>query len=295
MKRRIFVLAALLALFPTSARAQALFPSECFPIERLPAALRPRAEEVLLKLLDSEGLYTVIGGMKPMSGGFVSLSFSVEKPDTGKIEELRQILAALRCGESLRCDLLVFHAVNSGNRYAEAVVFSRPAVAMLTRTFESYFAPLGATPSTDPLELALTVEHLEGSPRNRGLGYLYGYPKSAVDFFVAGQEEYAQTKKITPRDFRQIPTFGRETGSFVYAVPKGAPETDEDRQLKSKSGTNSSGVQKAPRALYWPRQARCRRSSPRLVYQQQGRVCSRKCTILIFPCDLNHPLCRDSK
>ncbi|MCX6367490.1 MAG: hypothetical protein NTX57_12385 [Armatimonadetes bacterium] len=236
MRRRTFLLAALLALFPTSTRAQALFPSECFPIERLPAVLRPRAEEVLLKLLDSEGLYTVIGGMKPMSGGFVSLTFSAEKPDTAKLEELRQILATLCCGESLRCDLLVFHTVNSGKRYAEAVAFSRPAVSTLTRTYESYFAPLGATPSADPLEIALTVEHLEGASRNRGLGYLYGYPKSAVDFFVAGQEEYAVTKKITPRDFRQIPTFGRETGSFVYAVPKGAPETDEDRQLKAKAG-----------------------------------------------------------
>jgi hypothetical protein len=237
MKRFLALFAAFLlfiACAPT--KAQALFPSECFPIERLPAALRPRAEEVLLKLLDSEGLYTVIGGMKPMSGGFVSLSFSTEKPDTAKLDELRQVLGALHCGESLRCDLLVFHTVNSGKRYAEAVAFSRPAVSTLTRTYESYFAPLGATPSADPLEIALTVEHLEGASRNRGLGYLYGYPKSAVDFFVAGQEEYAVTKKITPRDFRQIPTFGRETGSFVYAVPKCAPETDEDRQLKAKAG-----------------------------------------------------------
>jgi hypothetical protein len=236
MRRRTFLLAALLALFPASAGAQALFPSECFPIERLPAALRPKAEEVLLKLLDSEGLYTVIGGMKPMSGGFVSLSFSTEKPDTAKLDELRQVLGALHCGPRLRCDLLVFHAVNSGKRYAEAVAFYRPAVSTLTRTYESYFAPLGATPHADPLEIALIVENLDGAPRNRGLGYLYGYPKPAVDFFVAGQEEYAVTKKITPRDFRQIPTFGRETGSFVYAVPKGAPETEEDRRLRAKAG-----------------------------------------------------------
>jgi hypothetical protein len=236
MRRRIFLLAALLSLTPLCARAQALFPSECFPVERLPAALRPKAEETLLKLLDSEGLYTVIGGMKPMSGGFVSLYFPVEKPDTAKLDELRQVLSVLHCGPSLRCDVLVFHTPSAGKRYAEAVVFYRPAVGQLTRTYESYFAPLGLTPLTDPLEVVLTVEHFEGAPRNRGLGYLYGYPKAAVDFFVAGQEEYALTKKITPRDFRQIPTFGRETGSFVYAVAKGAPETDEDRQLKAKAG-----------------------------------------------------------
>jgi len=234
--RRLFLLALWLTLTLAPVRAQALFPSECFPIERLPAALRPRAEEVLLKLLDSEGLYTVVGGMKPMSSGFVSLSFSTAKPDTGKLEELRQVLGALHCGPVLRCDLLVFHTENGGKRYGEAVVFYRPAVQALVRTYEGYFAPLGLTPSADPLELALTVEHLDGAERNRGLGYLYGYPKPAVEFFVAGQEAYAKTKQLTPRDFRQIPTFGRETGSFVYAVPKGASETDEDRQLKAKAG-----------------------------------------------------------
>lgn len=239
MKRRVFLLAALLLLaplLPAKAGAQALFPSECFPVERLPAALRPKAEEILLKLLDSEGLYTVVGGMKPMSSGFVSVYFAVDRPDTARLDELRQVLGALRCGPNLRCELLVFHTASDGKRYAEAVVFYRPAVAQLTRTYESYFAPLGLTPHTDPLEVALSVEHLDGAPRNRGLGYLYGYPKPAVDFFVAGQEEYARTKTITPRDFRQIPTFGRESGSFVYAVPKGTPETDEDRQLKARAG-----------------------------------------------------------
>lgn len=234
MKSLFALFALLLLLAPV--RAQGVWPSECFPIERLPAALRPKAEEVLLKLLDSEGLYTVIGGLKPMSSGFVSTYFAIEKTDTTRLEELRQILAVLRCGENLRCDLLTFHTVNSGKRYAEAVVFYRPAVDQMARSHAGFFAPLGLTPYTDPLAIALCVEHLEGASRNRGLGYLYGYPNAAVEFFVAGQEEYAVTKKITPRDFRQIPTFGRESGSFVYAVPKGAPETDEDRRLKSTAG-----------------------------------------------------------
>lgn len=243
MRRATFLL-VLLALTSGAVRAQGLFPSECFPIECLPAALRPRAEEVLLKLLDSEGLYTVVGGMKPMSSGFVSLYFSSEKPDTARLEELRQVLGVLHCGERLRCDLLVFHTPNGGKRFAEAVAFYRPAVEQLTRTYPEFFAPLGLTPSAAPLEFALTVENLDGANRNRGLGYLYGYPKPAVEFFVAGQEAYAKTKQITPRDFRQIPTFGRETGSFVYAVPKGAPETDEDRQLKAKAARILAEYQK---------------------------------------------------
>ena len=235
MRRLFLLLAALLLTLPPT-WGQALFPSECFPVERLPAALRPKAEEALLKLMDSEGLYTMVGGMKPMSSGFVSLYFSVDKPDTAKLDELRQVLSALRCGESLRCDLLTFHTPRDGKRYAEGAVFYRPAVSQMACTYADYFAPLGITSHADPLGTALIVEHLEGAPRNRGLGYLYGYPKSAVDFFVVGQEEYAITKKITPRDFRQIPTFGRESGSFVYAVPKDAPETEEDRQLKAKAG-----------------------------------------------------------
>lgn len=53
--------------------------SECFPFEKLSPEKRKTAEELLLKAIDSEALYTIVGGMKPMSNGFASAEFSVRE------------------------------------------------------------------------------------------------------------------------------------------------------------------------------------------------------------------------
>ena len=54
--------------------------SECFPFEKLTPEKRIKAEALLLKALDGEALYTIIGGLKPMSSGFHSLRLQVNLP-----------------------------------------------------------------------------------------------------------------------------------------------------------------------------------------------------------------------
>lgn len=245
--RRLFFLFALLFALGQPVRAQTeatttttitsrgVSSADCFPLERLPETLRGKAEATLLKLLDSEALYTIVGGMKPMSSGFVQLNFDTQKPDVARIEELRQIFSTFHCGDSIMANLLPFHIAQKNKRYAEGVVFHRPAVRAMVAKYADFFAPYGVTASTPPMDIVLIVEHDSTTARNRGLGYLYGYPKRAVDFFVEAQDEMGKTKKLVPRDFFQIPTFGRETGSFVYALPKGAKVEVEDEALKSKA------------------------------------------------------------
>ncbi|MGC4044748.1 MAG: hypothetical protein QM758_13225 [Armatimonas sp.] len=237
IRRVILLVLALFALTPL-VRAQGVWASDCFPIEKLPTELRSEAEQTLWKLLDSEALYTVVGGLKPMSGGFVSLYLSVEEPDRARLEALSKILSALRCGDEVECALMPFATVREGKRYAEAVVFRRSAMTRMLTTYPELFAPYGFAPATasQPLAVALSIEHDLTSARNRGLGYLYGYPKSAVDFFVTSQDEYMKTKVITPRDFFQIPTVKSDTGTFVYAIPKGRSPSAEDLKLKERAG-----------------------------------------------------------
>jgi hypothetical protein len=54
--------------------------AECFPFEKLSPEKRKKAEEILLKALDSEALYTIVGGLKPMSSGFASYQFTIREP-----------------------------------------------------------------------------------------------------------------------------------------------------------------------------------------------------------------------
>ncbi len=237
----------LLLLLPRSGAAQVLSvftPSrsvpraECFPVERLPADLRPLAEEMLLAMLDSEALYTLVGGLKPMSSGYVSFRIDTKKPDLLKLERTRQVLAtAVRCGDAFVADVLVFRRGGpDGTRYAEGVVIYRPGYQRMVTHYQDFWAPFAVTPSTDPM-LALTLlENDETTARNRALGYLYGYPKPAVDFFVSAADSQTDPKKIVPRDFRNIPTFSNPTNQFVYAVPQGAAVTDEDVRLRTEAG-----------------------------------------------------------
>lgn len=65
-----------------SLNAQSVSRTECFPFERMPADQRKRAEELLLKTLDGEALYTIVGNIKPMSSGFQNFQLTVRLPRT---------------------------------------------------------------------------------------------------------------------------------------------------------------------------------------------------------------------
>src|ERR671912_252443 len=81
--------------------------AECFPIERVETALRAKAEALLLETLDSPALYTVIGGLKPMTSSFLlslsgnqtigALTYRKSELEPGgsvldKIDELRRTM-----------------------------------------------------------------------------------------------------------------------------------------------------------------------------------------------------------
>lgn len=225
-----------------SAPAQKAPASECFPFERLPEALRPKAEAMLLQALDGEALYTIAGGLKPMSSGFVSSSFKVGAPDLADAEATRQVLSAWTCGGEIAAGLHHFAAVYQGARSMEAVVFHRPALRDLLVRHASYFSPFGLSPSSDPMEVVMTVEYAGATPRLRGYGYLFGYPDYAVDFFAQASEtqrlEEEKTGKgtLVPRDFFSLSTVRGER-RFVYAVPKGHEPNDADRALKAAADT----------------------------------------------------------
>jgi hypothetical protein len=76
------------------------------------------------------------------------------------------------------------------------------------------------------------IDRAEQSVRWRAFGLVFGYPEYAVEFFVDAGKSEKKTGKFVERGFLAIPTVASDTGRFVYAVPKGHVERDEDRQLK---------------------------------------------------------------
>ncbi len=233
------VLAAASTMVVAGAEQTPRWPAaECFPFERLEPALRTEAETLLLRALDGEALYTIAGGLKPMSSGFVSASIAVGAPDLSVVETSRRVLSHFTCGGELAAGLHHFAQVYEGRRAMEAVVFHRPALQALLTRQAALFAPFGLSPSADPMEVVMAVEYAAPATRLRGYGYLFGYPEYAVDFFVQASETQREQEaregkgELVPRDFLSLPTFRGER-RFVYAVPKGHTPNTADAALRT--------------------------------------------------------------
>jgi len=231
---------------PTTGDARA--DAGCFDVSALDPGLQRLADGVLLEASDGEALYTLAGGLKPLSSG---RSFAYEiapvlnRAAVDSLEQLRRVTLALSCGD-IGAFVHVFTATSvsatgSTRRAAEVVVYHRTSVARAVARHPDFFATLGVTPSTDVRTVLAAVENAPRADRWRGYGLLYGYPDRAVDFFVRAGIEGDSTKQIVPRDFFRIETFRKfpdtrdgppVLSSFVYAVPKGATTDEADVALR---------------------------------------------------------------
>jgi hypothetical protein len=216
---------------------------QCFPLEELPEGLRKKAEEALLLALDTEALFTIVGGLKPMSSGFLSVDFAADKPEPAAVTEVRQMLAALRCGDGISADLQVFNAVFDGKKSAEGMFFRRPRFDAVVSE-RPVFGEIGVKDWTKPMEVVDAVDKDPTTRRFRAYGYLFGYPDHAVDFFVQAEEEEASTGKFVQRDFFHMPTFAKLTGGYTYAVPKGYKPVEVDLDLRARAADVLASYQK---------------------------------------------------
>lgn len=193
------------------------------------------SEQLLLRALDNEGLYTLAGGLKAMSSLPRIFSFEVRDPDLSEIERTRQALQAWRCHGEVRAAVHHFHKVHQGKRQAGIVVFHVPRLAEVIAAKPGFFGPFGLTPAADPLEVLTTIEMEEQPVRLRGQGYLFSYPDYAVDWFVDADAHQRATGEFVKRKFISLPTYAREERGVVWAVPVDHAEREEDRAFRARA------------------------------------------------------------
>ncbi|TVS07529.1 MAG: hypothetical protein EA423_03955 [Phycisphaerales bacterium] len=190
-------------------------------------------DELVLRMLDREALYTVAGGLKPMSSGFWSHRLSTEEPDLEPLARTRALLELIEDGE-IAAGVMVFAAEWDSKRSAEAFVVHRASMRRMLNEQRAFWAPLGIDPGTDPEVVIAIAERLPRLDRFRAYGYLFGYPDDAIDFFVAAAAEQEETGSLVRRRFISVPTHEAETNRFVWAVPEdyaGDPREDEIREI----------------------------------------------------------------
>lgn len=197
-----------------------------------PAAEPPTADELALRLLDSEALYTVTSGLKPLSDGFWTTRFPAGKGVPPEVETVRRRLASLPLGAEFDTGVLVFASAFEGRLTASAFVAHRKSLQALVERHRDVFVPLGITAATPAQQIMEKIDRAGEASRWRCFGLVFGYPEHAVEFFVAAGEEQARTGKPVAREFVQIPTYASARGRFVYAVPKGYAEQNVDRALR---------------------------------------------------------------
>jgi hypothetical protein len=205
-------------------------------METLDPPTRQLSEELLLKALDGEAFYTLVGQLKPVSEGFWGGYFSVDPADLTEIERVRSALQPWNVPGIFFADVLVYESMQFGQRYASAYVIHVPSLRKLIEQKSEFFARWGITVDTPPGEIMMTIERTrQPDDRWRGFGLVFGYPEYAIDFFVTAGMHQRSTGEFVERDFRQIATFSGRSGRFVYAVPKLSRPGPEDLALQRKA------------------------------------------------------------
>lgn len=127
--------------------------------------------------------------------------------------------------------LLPFRQADKGRRVVQINVYRESALRNMVANNQEFFGQWGFAPAVDPSVLLTAIEYEERPLRYRAYGYLFGYPRPAVDFFVAAGEQQQPGKPVVARRFFQIPVHSAKEGHFVYALPKEQAPSAADSAL----------------------------------------------------------------
>jgi 5'-nucleotidase (lipoprotein e(P4) family) len=214
-------------------------------LERLAPDDRKLADSLLTLALDHEALYTLWGGLKPISD-VATFTLRIARPlsvssgaanvvaaDSPALQQLRRlqrVVNAMNFGD-VQFFLHPFKRADSVKRFVQVAVLRKSGVEACLRRNQAFFGQFGFVPESDAVSVVMATEYEDKYERYRGYGYLYGYPEHAVTFFVEASRSQDSTGQFVKRDFFQIPTWSRQQGHFVYAVPKGYAATDADSAI----------------------------------------------------------------
>lgn len=196
------------------------------------------ADTLLRYALDHEALYSLLGDIKPVSNVFYVLANPIGKDTTMSdgdaevvkigVDSIQRTLRTLEAWNNVTDALsfgdyqfliVPFRQVRDGQRNFQLVVCRTDLIDSLLLLHAPFFAQWGFVPGTNPGVLLTTTEFEYKNDRYRAYGYLFGYPRHAVDFFVSASQEEEKTDQFVERNFFQIPVFAKNSGYFTYAVP----------------------------------------------------------------------------
>jgi hypothetical protein len=203
------------------------------------------ADSLLTLGFENEALYTLIADLKPMSticdislplartdsaGVHAAIDPSQKQAHLDKLTRWQTVLDALETAD-VGFMIHPFRQAYDGKRVMQISAYRRSRMRQLIADNQAFFGQWGFVPGSDPELVIHTIEYENAADRWRGYGYLFGYPRYAVDFFVEAGQSQAKTKQFVKRDFFQIPVASGKAGHFTYAMPKGQKPSEIDSTL----------------------------------------------------------------
>jgi hypothetical protein len=188
------------------------------------------ANRLLTRLLDTVGLYTLLGDLKPMSDIPLSnyLRGATPAEETKLREETDPALAILE-GELIQVRAVWRGA--SGRRFGSLFAVRRDLVRRKVAEHPAVFSGEGIEPetATDVLLDRISAGRLRDPHRVQGL--LYGFPADAVEFFVQKRPPGTPIGIGKDRQAIHIPVYQGASG-FTYVIPLDARRSAEDLRLE---------------------------------------------------------------
>lgn len=218
----------------TAARSESSAAVTMQPVLRVRAGAEATAvagaNRLLTRLLDTVGLYTLIGDLKPMSDIPLSNYLRGATPaEEAKLREETDAALAILEGE-----LIQVRAVwrgTSGRRFGSLFAVRRDLIRRKVAEHAAVF-------SRDGIEADIAIGALldrigDGRLRDphRVQGLLYGFPADAVEFFCQPRPPGTPVGIGKDRQAIHIPVFQSANG-FSYVIPLDAQRSAEDLRLE---------------------------------------------------------------
>lgn len=201
------------------------------------------ADSLIHLVLQQEGLFTLYGGLKPIST-VQHFSYDIDSLSGNYLNKQSVANNLLILSNSLKLlnndtigyTVIPFKAIHGKKRTFEILIYHKASIRKLISDKSEFFLKRGILP-TDNIEKILAIYEFEDKyDRYRAYGHLFGYPDHAVDFFVEASRIQDNGGDFVKRDFYQIPVANRQEGRFVYAVPHGCEPQEVDEKLKWDAG-----------------------------------------------------------
>lgn len=249
--------------------------NECFSFEKLPPEQRKKAEELLLKALDGESLYTIVGGLKPMSSSFQSFRLSVDLPRMGLTDAEKAIgeLGSKKAEELSQADKSRLSQAKQTIERKEILekIVEAKAIFEQWRCGDEFFADIqhyaqvyegkryyDTIVFSRPRLKQMITEKIDFfsrigiTPNSHPLEVLYAVEYNQTSQRFAGYGYLFGYPDYAVRFFVQASDDEKFTGKFVerdfislptiagenrfvYVVPKGHVQNEADRNLKAKA------------------------------------------------------------